>query len=97
MVSAPIDLALIASGSYAAFAGVKLIGKTFGKMAAKKLSGFLAKIVAGAVSMFINVSVGTLGNMIFGAFWAITSLGNMIGYVLDMIFDGKNNGIIYSW
>lgn len=65
MVSAPIDLASIASGSYAAFAGVKLIGKTFGKMAAKKLSGFLAKIVAGAVSMFINVSVGTLGNMIF--------------------------------
>ena len=97
MVSAPIDIALIASGSYAAFAGVKLLGKFLGQTAAKTLSGAIATVVAAAVSLFVNVSVGALGNLIFGAFWAFTSLGNLVGYALDLVIDGNINGVIYSW
>lgn len=38
MVSAPIDIILNATGMFAAFVGVKLLGKFFGKKAAKSLS-----------------------------------------------------------
>lgn len=97
MVSAPIDISLIASGWFAAFAGVKLLGKWFGKKAAKSLSGAIAQVVATALSVAVNVSVGALGKLIFGAFWACTSLGNLVSFALDLVIDGSINEKIVSW
>lgn len=107
MVSVPIDITLIsiASGAYASYAGVKLIGKFWGNSLARSfcqgMAGVFKTVAEYALQRFftvaINVIVGKLGNAMFGAFWALSSLGNLIAYSLDLIIDGSLNGVIYSW
>lgn len=101
MVSAPIDIALMACGATAAFGGIKLLGKTFGKNLAKKLSikmaPALAKVIGIASGGVVNIAVGQLGQLLTGAFWSFTSLGGLVSFVLDIAIDGEYNGIIHSW
>lgn len=101
MVSTPIDIALMACGATMSFGGVKLLGKFFGKSLAKKLSTRIAPILASFIGMFsggaVNIAVGQLGKMLLQDFWSFTSLGGLVGYVLDIAFDGIRNGVVYSW
>ena len=101
MVSAPIDIALMACGATLAFGGVKLLGKFFGKSLAKKLSKSMAPIVAKVIGLvsggILNLAVGQVGQMLLNNFWSFTSLGGLVSFVLDIAIDGEANGVIYSW
>jgi hypothetical protein len=98
MISAPIDIVLGLCGATIAFSGIKILGKLFGKSLAKSLSNTVAQLVVSVVGgALLNVGIGKVGDLLFGSFWAASSLGNLVGYVLDIAVDGVQNGIVYSW
>ena len=111
VVSFAVDfiVALIAKSAFVAFTGVKQIGKWFGKKAAQKafkkvsnkLIEFIMQVIAVIASGVTNLLIGTIGSIIWGAFWAMSSIGNFVAYIFDQIdgcFDGmitiKNMGVV---
>lgn len=99
MVSLVIDSVLLATGSFAAYAGIKVMGKIFGKSLAKKFTNAIAKPLLWAVEKIacatMNVAVGSVANSLINYFWAISSLGGLVSFVFDIIVDGRQDGVIW--
>lgn len=53
------------------------------------LAGVFRKIVTKAIGVGINVTTGTLGNILFSNAWCLTSMGGMVSLVADIVSDGK--------
>lgn len=75
------------------FAPLKFAGKAAAKALVKtylpQLAGVFRKILTSAIGMGINVSTGTLGNILFSNAWCLTSVGGMVSLVADIVTDGK--------
>ena len=59
------------------------------------------QVIAAITSGVTNLLIGTIGRIIWGAFWAMSSIGNFVAYIFDQIdgcFDGmitiKNMGVV---
>ena len=100
-IAVPIDIILISTGSYAAYAGIKLVGKFFGDWMARALCRTLAPLALTAVrvlaSIAMNMTAAKIGDMMIGSFWALSSMGNLIAFVFDIAFDHVENGIVCTW
>lgn len=107
IVSVPIDVVVMTffSGVYFAWAGVKLVGKFWGKKLAEKLSKSLLgifywvsyNVVYHFVPVGVNIVIGSIGNTLLGGIWAFSSIGNLFAYTLDLFVDFELNGIIWQW
>ena len=79
-------------------APVKFLGKSAAKALVKrylpKLAGAFYKVATTALGFGINVSTGTLGNILFSHAWCLTSVGGMIALALDIRVDGRLDGWI---
>lgn len=84
--------------------GIKNIGKFLSKKAFEKLAkkvftktiiNLIVKsvvfLLTSILSLTINISIGTIGNLVCGCMWMLTSIGNFIGGILDFC-DGKYDG-----
>ena len=75
------------------FAPLKFAGRSAAKALVKvylpKLAGVFRKLVTSAIGLAINVSVGTLGNILLSNAWCLTSVGGMVSLALDIITDGR--------
>ncbi len=75
------------------FAPLKFAGKSAAKALVKvylpKLAGAFRKIVTSALGFGINVSTGTLGNILFSNAWCLTSVGGMVSLAADILTDGR--------
>lgn len=77
-------------------APIKYLGKNAAKALVSKflpqLTGALASIVKTVLGVGINVSTGTIGNLVFNNLWCLTSIGGIIGLAADYISDKKIDG-----
>lgn len=75
------------------FAPLKFAGKAAAKALVKrylpKLAGVFKQLVTSAIGVGINVSTGTLGNILFSNAWCLTSVGGMVSLVTDIVTDGR--------
>lgn len=91
VAAAAIDVIGLAFCPY--FAPLKFAGKAAAKALVKvylpHLAGVFRKIVTTAIGVGINVTNGTLGNILFSNAWCLTSVGGMVSLVADIVSDGK--------
>lgn len=77
------------------FAPLKFVGKSAAKALVKvylpALAGVFRKLVTTAIGVGINVTTGTLGNILFSNAWCLTSVGGMVSLVADIVSDGSCN------
>jgi len=89
--------------------GVKGIGKIFGKKAMEKAAmkvfskNIITALIKGIVflcekiiGLVVNIVIGTIANLVFGAVWMMTSIGNFIGGIIDLL-DGTYDGYFKLW
>lgn len=48
------------------------------------------------IGLVVNIVIGTIANLVFGAVWMMTSIGNFIGGIMDL-FDGTYDGYFKLW
>ena len=79
-------------------APIKFMGKTAAKKLVSKylpqIAGVFKKILTSALGIGINVSTGTIGKVVFGNLWCLTSIGGMVSLVADYATDGRINGVV---
>lgn len=79
-------------------ASVKFLGKRTAKFLVQKflfkLTGAFATILRICLGVSINFSAGSLGNLIYGNAWCLSSVGGMVGLVADYFSDRKIDGYI---
>lgn len=77
------------------FAPLKFVGKSAAKALVRvylpKLAGMFRRILTAAIGVGINVSTGTLGNILFSNAWCLTSVGGMLSLAADILSDGVCN------
>jgi len=96
-VAVPLDIAALATPVGLALAPVKFLGKSAAKALVKKmapkLAGLASTLARTVLGASINITTGTVLNMISRDLASFTSVGGVISYVLDYS-DGSVNGKI---